>query len=154
MARQNCFIKISGDSIKPEVLEWIKELCRKFFVVVCVGGGTQINTAFEERGLPVGKHPTPLGRETNTLEERQLARDILELNQAKMQDMLADLGVMITVIKPVLDLGTVLCHVNGDQLVLTAYLGFDILYIVTTPEREKQKARDFAQYPKIKVVSF
>ena len=57
-------------------------------MVILVGGGTQINRAFEEAGLKPGKHG-PLGRETNSFKERQLARDTLEYNQAELQDLLA-----------------------------------------------------------------
>ncbi len=79
MSRKNCFIKISGDMLSNDVLHWIKELSQKYFVVVCVGGGTQINEAFVVAGLPVREFG-PLGRETESLEEKQLARDILEKN--------------------------------------------------------------------------
>ena len=151
MNRKNCFIKISGDTILTKnVFYWIKKMSKKYFVVVCVGGGTQINEAFARAGLPVGEHG-PLGRETGSLEERQLARDILEQNQSQVQDSLAKIGVNASVVIPVIDIGTVLCHVNGDQHVLSAYLGFDVLYIVTTKERVEVKKKSFSAYPKIKI---
>ena len=136
-----------------EMLKWVKQLSKNFFIVICVGGGTQINKAFMEAGLPIKKHG-PLGRETNGLREKQLARDILENNQAEIQDRLADMGVQANVVIPVMEIGTVLCHVNGDQFVLAAYHGFDVLYVVTTKEREKEKSEFFAPYKKIKVVTF
>lgn len=153
MSRKNCLVKISGDVLNDEVFDWIKKLTNDHFVVLCVGGGTQINEAFTEAGLPVGEFG-PLGRETNSFEERQVARDVLERNQAKVQDQLAAIGVQVSVVIPVLDIGTVLCHVNGDQLVLTAYHGFDILYVVTTFDRVEQKKESFAPYDKIQVVGF
>lgn len=151
MSRKNCFVKISGDMLRDEVLEWIRELNREYFVVMCVGGGTQINDAFAKVGLPVGKFG-PLGRETQTFRERQLARDVLEENQTEIQDRLAVLGVHVSVVIPVLDIGTVLCHVNGDQFTLAAYLGFDVLYVVTTFDRIEEKRETYAPYPKVKVV--
>lgn len=153
MSRKNCFIKISSDTLGDAVLSWIKELSRKYFIVVCVGGGTQINEAFAEAGLPVGKFG-PLGRETSSLEERQLARDTLEKNQADVQDRLADMGVHASVVIPAIEIGTVLCHVNGDQFTLAAYHGFDILYIVTTKDRVENKKVFFGRYKKIQVIGF
>lgn len=153
MPRKNCLVKISGDVLGSETLDWIEELSREHFVVVCVGGGTQINEAFAEAGLPVGKFG-PLGRETQTFQERQLARDVLEKNQAAVQDELALRGVYASIVIPVLDIGTVLCHINGDQFVLAAYHGFDSIFVVTTTERVVEKAKLFASYPKIAVVGF
>ncbi len=120
---------------------------------MCVGGGTQINEAFAEAGLPVGKFG-PLGRETAGLKEKQLARDTLEKNQAEIQDRLADMGVHASVVIPVIEIGTVLCHVNGDQFILSAYHGFDILYVVTTDERLEKKKAFFTPYNKIQVIGF
>lgn len=154
MARKTAFIKVSGDLCTSEAfIEKLKELCEEFFVVVCVGGGTQINNTFIKQGVQVGKHG-PLGRETKSFKERQLARDILEENQAELQDLLAKKKIVATVIIPVLDLGSVLCHVNGDQMIKTAYLGYDQLFIVTTPERHQQKEADFSELPKIQILSF
>ncbi|HTE48332.1 MAG TPA: hypothetical protein VK675_00290 [Candidatus Paceibacterota bacterium] len=153
MSRKNCLVKLSGDCLGNSIIEWIKELSQTHFVVICVGGGTQINEAFAKAGFVVGIHG-PLGRETKTFAERQLARDVLENNQAEIQDRLASEGVQAVAVIPVLEIGTVLCHVNGDQLVLAAYLGFDELYVVTTPEREAKKKEFFAPYEKVKVVSF
>lgn len=151
--RKSCLVKLSGDMLTDKALAWIKELSEKYFVVICVGGGTQINRAFAKAGLPVKKHG-PLGRETRSLKERQLARDVLERNQAKVQDRLAALDVHVSVVIPVLEIGTVLCHVNGDQFLLTSYLGFDILYAVTLPDRLQKKRKQFAQYKKIRVIAF
>lgn len=153
MSRKNCLIKLSGDCLKGSVLEWIRELSSTHFVVICVGGGTQIKEAFAKAGFPDSAYG-PLGRETKTFSERQLARDVLERNQAEVQDLLAEVGIHAVVVIPVLEIGNVLCHVNGDQFVLTAYLGFDELYVVTTSEREAKKKEFFALYEKVKVVSF
>ena len=153
MSRKNCFIKISGDMFSDDVLNWIKELSQEYFVVVCVGGGTQINEAFIKAGLSVGKFG-PLGRETASLKEKQLARDTLEKNQAEIQDRLADLGAHASVVIPMIEIGTVLCHVNGDQFILAVYHGFDILYVVTTNDRLEKKKAFFASYKKIQVIGF
>ncbi len=153
MSRKNCLVKVSGDMFNNDVLQWIKKLSQRYFVVVCVGGGTQINEAFTKADLPVDDFG-PLGREASSFKERQLARDILEKNQAEIQDRLNEIGTHVTVIIPVLDIGSVLCHVNGDQFVLAAYHGFDVLYIVTTCQRAAKKKKFFAPYPKVQVVEF
>lgn len=153
MSRKNCFIKLSGDTISSTVIEWIEQLSKDYFVVVCVGGGTQINDAFNKAGY-THMIKGPLGRECSTFEQRQLARDILEKNQSTVQDLLAEKGVHVNVVIPVIEIGTVLCHLDGDTMALNAYLGFDVIFVVTTPERLADKQSKFAQYPKIQVKAF
>ncbi|OGG72790.1 hypothetical protein A3A38_03590 [Candidatus Kaiserbacteria bacterium RIFCSPLOWO2_01_FULL_53_17] len=152
--RSNVFIKVSGDEyLNPKFQEWIRELNQTSWVVICVGGGTQINEEFVRRGIPTQQHG-PMGRETETFAERQIARDILEINQADLEDQLAEMGIHVVVTIPVVSIGEVLCHVNGDQMVRTAYLGFDSLYVVTTPERVEKKKSQFTNLPKVKVIAF
>lgn len=154
MPRKNCLVKISGDMLSHgQARGLIKKLSRKHFVVVCVGGGTQISQAFKKAGLPSGKFGL-LGRETETFKERKIARDVLEKNQTEIQDQLALIGIYVNVAIPVLDIGTVLCHINGDQFVLAAYQGFDIIYIITTKKRVAEKKKAFAAYKKIQVVGW
>lgn len=153
MSRKNCFVKISGDTLGDDVLSWIKELSQEYFVVVCVGGGTQINSAFAAAGLPVREFG-PLGRETVNTKEKQLAMDVLRENQAEVRHRLADLGVHASVIIPVIEVCSVPCHVNGDQFILAVYHGFDVLYVVTTNDRFKEKKAFFAPYEKIQVIGF
>jgi len=151
--RKTAFVKVSGDLVsRRDVIHWIKKLSRDFFVVICVGGGTHISEEFKKRGHKIKFGP--LGREVETFHERQLARDVLEKNQTKIQDLLAKNKVSATVIIPAIDIGSVLCHVNGDVFVQAAYLGFDELYILTYENRAKSKKEDFKKFPKIKVVSF
>jgi acetylglutamate kinase len=139
--------------LNDRVLAWIKQLCEEYFVVICVGGGTQINEAFQKAGLPVREFG-PLGRPTDTLEEKQVARDVLEQNQMSIQDRLADLRIHASVVIPTIDVGTVFCHVNGDQYTLAAYHGFDVLYVVTTTDRVQKKEEQFSPYAKIHVIGF
>ena len=153
MVRKTALIKISGDLLsKKEVIDKIREISKEYFTVTTVGGGTQISEAFQKKGFPIKFGP--LGRETGSLEEKQLTRDILEKNQMEIQDFLAKEGVTATVIIPFMDVASVLCPINGDIFVLTAYLGFDKLYMFTLKERKEQKRKDFEKYPKIKVVGF
>ena len=151
--RKTAFVKISGDLIREDkVLEWIRNLANDFFVVVCTGGGSQISEALSARGL--NSHFGPLGRELESFEARQIARDVLEINRDDVQDLLASKGITAVVVIPVLDMGFVLCHVNGDVYTMAAYLGFDRVIIVTRKDREEKKQGENAHLPKIEVVSF
>lgn len=122
MARTTCFVKVSGDAFRNlAFLAWVADLSQGRYVVVCVGGGTQINEELERQGMPFKPHG-PLGRELETFAHRQLARNILELNAVECEDVLAAEGIHVHVTIPVLEVGGVLCHVNGDQMVRTVYL--------------------------------
>jgi hypothetical protein len=134
-------------------VEWISGLSQTAYVVVCVGGGTQINEEFAQRGFPVTEHG-PLGRETETFEQRQIARDILEKNAAALEDLLSAKGIHVRVEIPVLNFGGVLCHVNGDLMVRAVYLGYDEVIILTTPDRYDEKRAAFAELPKVHVFCF
>ena len=156
--RPNCLIKLSGDAvgISDELKNFIREKMKTHFVVVLVGGGRQINDEFRRRGwneLADRPHGV-LGRELDTLEQKQVARDVLERNQARVQDLLAQEGIMVTVEIPVFYPGTVLTHLNGDLFVQACYLSFQELFIITTPERVQQKRNQFQHLPKIRVVAF
>lgn len=155
--RQNCLVKITGDMLDEYGLFAIEQLTQRlntqFFVVLCIGGGTQITQELAKAGLDKGTFG-PLGREINSFEGRQLARDVLERNQAQLQDHLASEGIHVSVVVPVLDVGTVLCHINGDQFVLAAYHGFDAVYILTKRERMEEKKKFFAPYQKVNVLGY
>jgi acetylglutamate kinase len=150
--RKNLFIKVSGDVCDTEsFIDYLKEITTKFFTVICVGGGTQINEVFAKIGVEACSHG-PMGREHSSFELRQVARNTLEKNQCRLQDKLAGLGINAVVVIPVIDVGSVLCHVNGDQMVRTVYIGFDKLVVITTPERMDKKASEFSGLTKVEVV--
>ncbi len=152
--RKSAFVKVSGDLVlHRKVLKWVRRLAGQFHVVICTGGGTQINEALIAAGYELRKHG-PLGRELGTFEERQLARNVLEMNRAQLEDRLAMENIHAHVVIPVLEVGGVLCHVNGDTFLETAYIGFDLLFVVTTKEREQNKSDTFRHLPKVRVRSF
>lgn len=152
MPRKTAFVKVSGDLIENEhVLDWLKTIAQEFFTVICVGGGTQISKVFKEKGFIIDFGPQ--GRITETFEQRKLARDVLEENQMCVQDILAENGIMATVIIPVLEITSVLNHINGDDFALLA-TGFDEVYIFTLKERVDKKTKQFENYPKITVKGF
>jgi acetylglutamate kinase len=151
--RKTALVKVSGDLIaRWDVLNWIRKLTLTRFTVILIGGGTQINEEFRKRGLKIDFGP--LGRRTNTFEERQLAKNVLEVNRAQTQDLLFEHGINAYVEIPVLDIGSVLCHVNGDVYVQASYLGFNDLYILTYESRKEKKAEAFKHLRRVQVVGF
>ena len=151
---QNIFVKISGDLIEnEEVLRWLGERSQEGRLVVCVGGGTQINNALAEAGIPLREHG-PLGREHESEEERAIAEKILAENVGRTRTRCDERKISCEVIAPIIEIGGVQCHINGDQIPLAAYLGYDQLFILTTIDRVEKKEIAFEQYPKIKIVGF
>src|SRR3989344_4646947 len=94
MARKTALVKVSGDlCTSTSFIALIRDIAKEYFTVICVGGGSQINAAFQQHGFSVGVHG-PLGRETTTFQERQVARDVLENNQAELQDVFARMNIV------------------------------------------------------------
>ena len=153
MTQRNVLVKISGNLIEnEEVIAWLQQLTVDFHAVICTGGGTQINEAFKERGFAIKFGP--YGRETSSFEERQLARDVLEINQAQIQDLLREKNINAEVVIPVKNIGSVLCHINGDLYVLDGLLGFDRICVLTEQMNVEKKKSFYAQYPKVEVIGF
>lgn len=153
MFKKNVFVKISWDLInKDEVIDWLKKISQYSFLVICTWWGTQINEEFEKRWFQIKFWP--LWRETSSFEGKQLARDLLEQNQAEIQDYISDKWIDAQVIIPVLDIWNVLCHVNWDIYTLAAYNWFDELFILTLKDRLDKKIVEFEKYPKIEIIWF
>lgn len=163
--RKNAFVKVSGNLLgKREVIEWLRKVSKNYFIVICIGGGEQINEAFRKKDFSIKFGP--LGRITKSLEEKQFARDILERNQTLVQDLIDGEGISAQVVIPIRDIASVLCHENGDLMILSAYNGFDKCFILTLKERVvkkklwlKQLAKCFSyigegKLDKIEVVGF
>lgn len=150
------FVKVSGDVWqRPDFMTWLAELASVpgNHVVVCVGGGAQINEAFRDAQFQVRQHG-PLGRECVSVEEELLAKQVLESNQALLRELLRKRRISAEAIIPVMEVGGVLCHVNGDTFVHMAYLGFDQLYVATLERRKEKKQAQFKHLPKVTVVTF
>lgn len=134
---ENILIKVSGDLVdNPAVIDFIKERAQKAFVVILVGGGTEISNNLGAQGF--GSHFSAAGRVIPDFSGRQLARNILEKNQQKLQDRLVELQINAVVEIPVVNLGSVLCHLNGDHLAVAASINFNQTYILTSKGRKKQ----------------
>lgn len=153
--RKNVLVKISGDCLdnKGLVHQFLASLAHNNHLVIVVGGGTQITKALKKAKIKDPENFTYAGRELRSLEERQIARDVLETNQAGLQDFLDANHVHCAVEVPVLYSGTVMCHVNGDIYVKAMYNGFDEIYVVTTGKRYAEKEHYYREYPKITVVT-
>jgi hypothetical protein len=132
------FVKMSGSLLdNEEVVGWLRKLAKKYSVTICIGGGAQINEAFKRMGFKIKFGP--LGRITDSAEERRLARIILEKNRIAVQDLLKKKRISARVIVPLDDIAGVLCPVNGDVKLLSAYNGYDRLYLLTLKKRVAKK---------------
>lgn len=146
---KNILIKGSGDVVdKEEFLSFVRERAQNNYVVVICGGGTQVSDALKRAGYEI--HYNEHGRVTQSWEERKIARDVLELEEKGLQDKL--IGTGAHVIAPVLKAGSVLCHINADNLVKAYYLGFEEIYVFTLNDRLAAKQKVFAQHPKVQVM--
>lgn len=149
MEIKNVLIKASGDVTRyPAPLEFARDKAKTNFVVFIPGGGTKISTTLIAAGYDVkfGEQ----GRITETWEERKIARDILEQEEKALQDMFVGTGVFVKA--PLIEVGSVLCHINGDNFVKALYLGFEEIYVFTLKDREQQKVKIFADYPKVQII--
>lgn len=150
--KSKILVKISGDLLEKEnVFDTLRELYKENSIVVLIGGGAQINQAFREKGYPIRKFG-PLGRETSSLAEKQVMLSVLERNKKHFRALLKRKGIIASVIVPFFNIEDVLCPVNGDVFVKTAYLGFDKVYILTLQERLEKKKKQFKELPKIEIV--
>ena len=145
------FIKVSGDLLEHEsAIDFIVSVAKTSTVIVCVGGGTKISEEFRSHGIPIIFGP--LGREYKNVNERLIAYAVLNEHKQVMQKRLQEKGIRGVVITPVIIVGAQRCPINGDQLVLAAYHGYDKFIILTLKKRLKKKQEQFAAYPKIEVV--
>lgn len=139
------FVKVSGDEFQSKAFfKWLEQFKGSKAVVICVGGGTQINEAFAREGLPDDTPHGPMGRETKNYREYHLARKVLERNQQMLKQYLIQHKLhSFRVIIPMLTLGNELVHVNADQMVRNAYIGFERTFVITTPDRVENKKSEF-----------
>jgi len=68
-----------------------------------------------------------------------------------LQDKFA--GKSVVVVSPILYAGSVLCPINGDDLVKAYDLGFDEIYVFTKKERVEKKKAIFQGWPKVEIIS-
>ncbi len=146
---KNVLIKVSGDvSSNQKFFDFAIKKAKENYVIVICGGGTKINRTLQKAGYKINYGPH--GRKTKTWKERKIARDTLEIEEKKLQDKFVGKGIVV--IAPVLSAGSVLCHINGDNLVKAYYLGFNEIYVFTLKDRVKEKKEIFTDFPKIKII--
>ncbi len=148
---KNVFVKVSGDLFDdPGFIKFLRKLSERN-ITICVGGGAQINQKFHGRKTALKRHG-PLGRELNSTKEKQLAKKVLERNKRRLQGILSIERIKAKVIIPVLNVGQVMCHINSDEMLRVAYLGYDELYAITLKNRVLSKRQQFSNLPKIKII--
>ena len=150
--RKNILIKVSGDLVeKEETLEFIKAKTKDGYVVVVCGGGTAIGEALKKQGIE--SKFGPAGRMVSDFRGRQIARNILENHQVELQDRFNVLSINVLVEIPVVYIGGVLCHINGDDFLKSvAYNSYDELYCLTEKGKVQKKKEIFNKYPKIETI--
>ncbi len=148
---KNILVKASGDVVENNYFKkFVTSLAKKSFVVVVVGGGAEISEKLSEAGYKVIFDDIH-GRITESWEERKIAREVLEKNAKILQDFFIGKGVFV--IPSIIDAAGVTCHINGDNYIKSAYLGFDKLFVFTLKNRVKKKEQIFQDYPKVEVIS-
>ncbi len=143
-------IKVSGDIINSKRFkDFAIRLAKTSFVVVIVGGGTEISRRLIEAGYEI-RFDDIHGRITEGWEERKIAKEVLEESAKKLQDIFIGKGVFV--VPSIIEVAGVTCHINGDNYIKSAYLGFDELYVFTLKNRRQKKKKIFEKYPKVRVV--
>ena len=148
---KNILIKGSGDvTDSPIFFDFVVKTATENYTVVVCGCGTKINSALGKAGHIIKFDK--LGRRiTSTWKERMIMRYILEREEKRLQDKFVGKGVII--LPPILYAGSVLCRINGDDLVKAYELGFDKVYVFTTKERLENKKKIFQDFLKITVLT-
>jgi len=146
---KNILIKVSGDLLdSDEFFDFACEKARNNYVVVICGGGTQVNRELEKHGIvPYFENGR---RITRTLKERKIAREVLWKLRDDLQDKFVGKGVWV--VSPYIQIASVECPINGDDMVKACYLGFDEIYVFTKKERIEKKKKVFENFKKVKIV--
>lgn len=147
---KNILVKGSGDiTNKKQFFDFVVKKAKENYVVVICGGGTKISATLKDAGYEI-KYDELNRRITKTWEERIIMRNVLEHEEKKLQDKFVGMGVIV--IPPILYAGSVLCPINGDDLVKAYELGFDEIYVFTTKERIEKKKDIFKEWKKIQII--
>lgn len=147
---KNILIKGSGDVVESrKFFDFVVAKASESYVVVICGGGTKISRSLKKAGFAI-RFDAAGRRITETWEERMIMRDVLEHKEKQLQDLFVGKGVVV--VSPILFAGSVLCPINGDDLVKAYELGFDEIHVITTPERVEKKKAVFCDFPKVAVI--
>lgn len=136
-------IKVSSNLLHHiDVFEHLRSNDEYYDQSICVGGGEQINAAFEIDGHPVSF--SPFGRICETPRQRILVRDVLLMNAQRLRDRLSIQRIKARVFIPFLDeaVGGALCNLDADWMPILLYDGFDE-FLVFTLDKNIEKKRKF-----------
>jgi len=147
---KNILIKVSGDVSSNQLfIDFAIRKAKGNYVVVICGAGTKISDALKKSGYEI-KFDDNHGRITETWQERQIVRSILEEEERNIQDIFVGKGIIVEA--PIISVGRVLCPINGDNYVKAAYLGFDEVHVLTLKDRVKSKEEIFVDFPKVEII--
>jgi hypothetical protein len=118
-------------------------------VVIC-GGGTKISRELESAGYII-QYDEKGRRITKTDEEKRIMHTVLKAEAVKLRKKIKNKKVVVVI--PVLFAETILCPINGDDLVKAYELGFDEIFVCTKKERTDKKKKYFASWPKVRVIA-
>jgi len=143
---ETALVKGSGDVLgNPKFFAQLKEKSEQFITFALVGGGKQINEAFQRRRFPIKF--VDGSRVTENEEQKKLAEYILLRNQKKVQDICDKKKIQVEVIVPVFYIDSELQHVNGDDYAILATWLFDKVFVATLKNRLEAKSNKFRNYP-------
>lgn len=145
-------VKVSGDLADNEKFyQWLLSTYNDHnkgtrFFILC-GGGSAITETLKEHNIQYSFGQG--GREIRSVEGRYLAKKVLDKQKSLVEQKLEEFGIIATTFTPVIELENKICHINGDNLVISLYPDFDDIFIVTLRGRIKH----FPGFQKIKVIN-
>jgi len=143
---QTALVKISGDLLEnKKFFVWLKEKSEMFSIFILIGGGKQINEAFQRKRFPIKF--VDGARVTENEEQKNLAEYILLKNQKKVQDICDKKKIYTEVVVPVIYVDKNLQHINGDDYAILATWLFDKVFVMTLENRVGTKNEKFRDYP-------
>lgn len=152
MKHTNILIKASGDVVENSEFH---EMCHKVAsetsgkVVIICGSGKQINTALQKSGYKI-KYCDTWERIIWSQEEDVIVRDTLQKTASTLQEILWG-SDNIHVKGAWEEIGGVFCHINADTLIMTYYLWFDEIIILTFPWNKSSKEQKYKWYSKVQI---
>lgn len=150
MKAKNVLFKVSGDLVNnTRFQEFVIEKAKDNYVVVICGGGRQINKTLKKNGIKPYYNGNG-ARVTKSLKERDLQREVLWKVRDKLINVFIGKGVWV--VSPFIEVAAVECPINGDDMVIACYLGFDEVYVFTLNDRIMKKNQLFRKFKKIKVI--
>ncbi|MDI9355074.1 MAG: hypothetical protein QM532_02585 [Cyanobium sp. MAG06] len=148
---KNILIKASGDvTYYQKFFDFVlNKATNEIKIVVICGGGTKISASLASAGYEIA-YDNLNRRITKTNEEREIMKLVLEEERSLLEEKFT--GRNISVIIPVLYVDSIMCPINGDDMVKAYSLGFEEIYVVTLIDRVAKKEKDFIEYKNVTVI--